>query len=362
AMLYFDQGAGNKSHMVSDEVVGVLARAGIDPREGRAGNSQGRGLIEKSNVSIWINAAKKLETYTGEDMDSTKARKIYLVMDREVKKTGTCTHKDLLSWEKFLQLCQQTVDDYNRRPHRALPKITDPNTGRKRHMAPLEMWAQYLYEGWRPSVLPPEILDDLRQPQMIRKAVRCEVSVFGNTYYSRGLEGYHGHDVIVEIDVHDAREVKVRDMTHRLICTAQFGKNVRDAFPVSLVEYNRKQREKRRMELIDHKRDEILAESRGFIELTPGAEMIEQHGSSTIKADKEALLLEMKSKATAIQIPEDDKGKYMFWNELDARIKEQRGLSEKELLFYSSYPNSASYRAFKSVAETLGKQQQRQAM
>lgn len=358
AILYFDRGAGNTSHMVSNEVVGVLARAGIDGQEGRAGNSQGRGLIEKSNVSIWIRAAKKLETYTGDDMDSTKAREIYLVMDKEVKKTGTCTHKDLLSWDKFLQLCQQTVDDYNRRPHSGLPKITDPNTGRKRHMAPLEMWAQHLFEGWRPSVLPPEILEDLQRPQMIRKASRCEVSIFGNTYYSRDLEGYHGHDVIVEYDVHDAREVKVRDMTHRLIGKAQFGKNVRDAFPVPFVEYNRQQREKRRLELVDNKRNEIMAEARGFIDITPGSKTLVLQDSATLKADKEALCLEMKSKATAIQIPEDDKGKYLFWNELDSRIKESKGLSERELLFYSSYRNSASYRAFKSVAETLGQQRQ----
>lgn len=358
AILYFDGGAGNTSHMVSDEVVGVLSRAGIDPQKGRAGNSQGRGMIEKSNVSLWIRAAKKLETYTGEDMDSTKAREIYLVMDREVKKTGTCTHKDLLSWEKFLQLCQQTVDDYNRRPHGSLPKITDPNTGRKRHMAPLEMWAQHLFEGWKPSILPPEILNDLQRPQMVRKAIRCEVSLFGNTYYSRDLEGYHGHDVIVEYDVHDAREVKVRDMTHRLICKAHFKRNVRDAFPVSYVEQTRHQRAKRRMELIDHKREEILVEKRGYIELRPSSEAIDSNGStSTIMADKEALLLEMSNKATAIIIPDDDKGKYMFWRELDARIKESKGLGEKELLFYSSYPNSASYKAFKSVEETLGRQQ-----
>lgn len=358
AILYFDRGAGNTSHIVSDEVVGVLARAGTEPQEGLPGNSQGRGLIERSNVSLWINAAKKLETYTGEDMDSTKAREIYLVMDREVKKTGTCTHQGLLSWEKFLQLCQQTVDEYNRRPHRGLPKITDPNTGRKRHMAPLEMWAQHLFEGWQPSVLPAEILSDLQRPQMVRKTNRCEVSLFGNTYYNRGLEGYHGHDVIVEYDVHDAREVKVRDMTHRLICMAQFERNVRDAFPVSFVEHNRKQRAKRRMDLIENKREEILAEERGFIELAPRAEVIELHGSySTITVDKEALLLEMQSQATLIRIPEDDKGKYQFWNELDNRIKASKGLNEKELLFYSSYPSSASYKAFRMVSETLGQQQ-----
>jgi len=358
AILYFDQGAGNTSHMVSNEVVGVLARAGIEAQAGRPGNAQGRGLIERSNVSLWINAAKKLETYTGEDMDSSKARSIYLVMDREVKKTGTCTHKDLLSWDKFLQLCQQTVDDYNRRPHSGLPKVTDPNSGRKRHMAPLEMWAQHLFEGWRPSILPAEILEDLQRPQMIRKTNRCEVSIFGNTYYNRGLEGYHGHEVIVEYDVHDGREVKVRDMTHSLICRAQFGKNVKDAFPVPFVEYSRQQREKRRLELVDNKREEIIAEARGFIELEPASEAIELQKQETIKADKDALLLEMKSQATAIQIPEDDKGKYLFWHELDARLKASRGLSERELLFYSSYRNSSSFKAFRSVEETLGQQRQ----
>lgn len=359
AMLYFDQGAGNKSHIVSNEVVGVLARAGTKAELGLPGNSQGRGLVERSNVALWIKAAKKLKTYTGKDMDSTKAREIYLVMDREVKKTGTCTHKDLPSWQDFLLICQQTVDEYNRRPHSGLPKITDPNSGLKRHMAPLEMWAQHLYEGWRPSVLPPEIIDDLERPQMIRKARRCEVSVFGNRYYNRGLDGYHGHNVIVEIDIHDAREVKVRDINHRLICRAQFDRNVQDAFPVTMVEKNRQDRSKRRTALIDHKRDEIQAEERGYIELTPGAEMLEVEATSlNIEVDREALRIEMSTPPAETLIPEDDKGKYLFWNELDERIKESKGLGEKEMLFYAAYPNSTSYKAFKSVAETFSEHEE----
>ena len=266
AMLYSDKGAGNLSHMVSNEVVGILARCGTEHVTGRPGNPQGRGLVERSNVGLWINAAKALETFTGKEMDKGRARHIYLVMDREVKKTGTCTHEALPSWDDFLRVCQQAVDAYNRRPHSSLPKITDPQTGRIRHMAPLEYWAQFLATGWRPSMLPAEVLEDMARPQMARTTRNCEVSVFGNSYYAKALEDYHGLEVIVEYDVHDAKTVRVRDKNQRLICTAHFERNVRDAFPVTAVERNREQRAKRRLALIESKRQEIEDERRGMLE------------------------------------------------------------------------------------------------
>ena len=266
AMLYSDKGAGNLSHMVSNEVVGILARCGTEHVTGRPGNPQGRGLVERSNVGLWIAAAKSLETFTGKEMDKGRARHIYLVMDREVKKTGTCTNEMLPSWEDFLRVCQQAVDSYNRRPHSSLPKITDPQTKRVRHMAPLEYWAQFLATGWRPSILPAEVLDDISRPQMARTTRNCEVSVFGNFYYAKALEDYHGLEVIVEYDVHDAKAVRVRDKNQRLICTAQFERNVREAFPVTAVERNREQRAKRRLALIESKRQEIEDERRGMLE------------------------------------------------------------------------------------------------
>lgn len=266
AILYTDKGSGNESAMVSDPVTGLLARCGTEHQTGLPGNAQGRGLIEKANQAIWIRAAKKLETFTGNGMDQATERKTYLIMDREVKKTGGCTYSGLPSWEQFLQICQQAVDSYNLRPHSGLPKIKDRITGRVRHMAPLEMWAKHMEQGWEPPTLPQEIINDLERPQLIRKANNCEVSIFNNRYYAPELVDYHGHRVIVEYDIHNATEVRIRDINHRLVCTAGFERNKKDAFPVPYVDRKRDERAKRRLALVEGKRDEILAEQRGLIE------------------------------------------------------------------------------------------------
>ena len=60
--------------------------------------------------------------------------------------------------------------------------------------------------------------------------------------------------------------------------------------------------------------------------------------------------------APSFQVPEDDKGKFLLWNKLDAQLAGGEVLDKREMLFYEAYRKSASYRAFRSVADTLGKE------
>lgn len=266
AILYTDKGAGNMAHMLNDKVTGVLSRAGVEHHTGIPGNAQGRGLIEKTNQKLWISAARKLTTFAGNGMDALEQRRVYLLMDKEVRQTGVCAISELPTWRQFMEICEQSMRDYNNTPHSGLKKIKD-TTGRIRHMTPAEAWFTSIRDGWRPTMIDPAILEDLFRPQVVHKTNRAQVSLFNNIYYNSILEHYHGENVIIEYDIHDPQVVRVRDMDQRLICLAQLDRNKRDFFPLSEVERARDKRAGRRIGLLERKIDEVQAERNGTLEI-----------------------------------------------------------------------------------------------
>jgi len=358
--LYTDGGSGNVAKVNSDEFIGLFPRLGTTLETGRAGNAQARGIIERLNKSLWIRAAKKLPTFMGKEMDKLTERGTYLLMQKDFRKNNTCVK--LLSWPAFLQFCEEEVDAYNRRPHSSLPKINDPQTGLRRHMAPLEAWVWHMAKGWdqKEHQLTDGEIEILFRPRKECTVVRDSVFLFGNTYSNKFLEDYRGQKVQVAYDIHDGEKVQVWDKEERLICYAEFEKNRTQFFPQSQQDKAADDRAKRRAKIKLDQLEEIYAEQRGVIDIEPVSEVIDIHTAAQIKADKRALQIEMAKKAEALVIPEDDKGKYLFWNDMDARLKEGVSLSEKEMLFYEAYRKSASYLAFKSVAEHLGGQQVQQ--
>ena len=62
---------------------------------------------------------------------------------------------------------------------------------------------------------------------------RAEVRLFGNIYFNKALEHYHGEQVRIGYDIHDGSKVWVRDLEGRLICVAEFEANKVDYFPKS---------------------------------------------------------------------------------------------------------------------------------
>lgn len=267
AILYTDKGAGNTSEVNAAELTGIFARLGTTFKTGIPGRSQARGRVERPQKTIWISAAKRLPTYTGEDMDSMVRRKVYLHLDSAVrlaKKNGTTPESGILiSWANFLMLCQETIDAYNRAPHSALPKITDSTTGLRRHMCPLEMWSYHLAQGWTPVLPDTDEMEMLFRPQISVKTRRGLVRVWGNSYHNKDLEHYNGETVHVGYDIHDASQVWVRDQEERLICIAKFEGNKRDFYPVPVVEQAIEQRRQRRHKTAMNRVDEIEAEAEG---------------------------------------------------------------------------------------------------
>jgi putative transposase len=277
--IYADKGAGNMAKVNIDEVAGLFPRLGIHFESGRPGNPQGRGLVENLNKSLWIPAAQKLPTFTGKGMDSLVQRKVYLSLEKEVraaKREGREIQSELLiPWPEFLAFLEEVVDDYNRRPHSSLPRITDPETGRRRYMAPIEAWTGWLQNGWRPELLTEIELHHLFRPHQKVKTNRGMVRLWKNVYADAALEHYHGMEVMVGYDIHDASAVMVRDEEGRLIVIAKRDANKSAFFPVTKVEQNRENRYQNRMRNVERRAEEIELERRGTIQLQAAPQCIE---------------------------------------------------------------------------------------
>ncbi|MCF6267797.1 MAG: Mu transposase C-terminal domain-containing protein [Desulfuromusa sp.] len=260
-IFYTDPGSGNKAKVNADPVFGRYARLGITFKTGIVGNSQARGLVERLQRSLWIRAAKKLPTYSGKDMDASVQYKTQRLLTNDIKAAAV-----LISWPQFLDLCQQAVDDYNNRPHSALPKITDQG-GNRRYMTPNEMWDAYLAKGWVPDTATELELDDLFRPRVQVTTRRGNVRLFGNTYFNSELQHHFGEQVFVEYEPQNGQFVYVRDMDERLICKAGFEANRSRMFPVSESEHAMEKRATGRAKRLYSQLDEVEAERRGVVEI-----------------------------------------------------------------------------------------------
>jgi putative transposase len=254
AMFYTDRGSGYCNQIVTD----MLQRMGCTHTTALPYNSQARGMIERAHQSIWIRAAKSRAGYLGRDMDKTARRKFLRVVKSDLKETDSSPL--LTPWPDFMSWCQGVIDAYNDRPHRGLPKIQDPETGKMRHQSPNEAWEAHQLAGWEPMLVNAAELTDLVRPYEVRVTARGSVSLIGNSYYLKALEDHHGRSVKVGYDLHDATHVWVRDMADNLIGRAALDGMARPYMPVTAVEKAREERGKRRLKTIRNNEAEVLAE------------------------------------------------------------------------------------------------------
>jgi putative transposase len=364
-ILYTDGGSGNIADINTSDVTGLFARLGTTFTHGRAGNPQGRGMIEKSNQSIWIRGAKLLPSCTAASMDKGVRRQNYLKIQKDVKEHGKS--ELVMSWPQFLEFGQQIVDDYNRRPHSALPKIKDPETGLKRHMAPLECWAWHMADGWDPTEhhLTEAEVEVLWLPRETRTVQRATVQLGNNHYYNADLAHYDRREVQVAYFPSDASKVQVWDMEGRLICYAWYEKNLVDAFPKAMVEKAMEQRAKRRAEIKKMQLQEIYDEARGVIDIVPQPKskarvlLFPKREERDLAAAREQLVVRMeqdKKESEQFRIPTNDRDMMRLWRELDQRLRDGGAIEERAMRFYESFRNSTTYRTFVEVEKDLGVQ------
>lgn len=363
ALFYTDNGAGFTSETIADEVTGLLARIGSTPVNSIPGRAQSRGKVERLQGSLWKDAARLLPTYSGRDMDNEARRRVVKLVEADIRRVGLSPI--LPSWTEFLAFAGEQVAAYNNRPHRSLGKIRDRETGKLRHMSPAEALDAARASGWEPMMLPPEVTEDLFRPQLLRKAIRGEVSLPWGRYFSKALEAFGGDMVRVAYDVHDGSRVWIRTVQDgRLICIAERDANVVPEMPASKIEHARKQRESRRLGLLQEKIALVRAEAGPqLLELSADQPFGFAAIHETLQAEFARIHAEPVDALPIIPtveemlIPRDAEDRFAFWHVVDEAIRTGTPVSERQRrwhLTYQDLPEFTGRKALEEPTATIG--------
>ena len=274
---YSDNGGGEKNILLDADVTGILPRFSIHHATGIAGNPQGRGIIERLNKTVGKRIAQRFPTYYGADADPDSKRRMLqsMISLSNAKKGAVLTplqrkaKEKLVSWEELMVGIQDVIDWYNNEhvhseirctPAVKYERVTDPKL------------IVYLSDVE---------LRDIERPQFERTTQRGLIEWKNHKYFHLDLLNYQGEKVIVGIDIHNADFVQVRTLDGRFICNAVFEGHKKAAFPVPMVEQQRENRAKGRLNRIKHRENEILDELNPVItiEHQQGAELL--HGLRT---------------------------------------------------------------------------------
>lgn len=367
AILYVDNGSGYKNELMTDVGTGLLARLGTEMVNSLPYNSQARGVIERLHQTVWVNAAKQLPGYIGHDMDRQAKHEVFKVSRKALKAAaaGEVSSMPLMGWAGFIDFCNDQVAWYNDHPHRSLPKIVDPQSGRRRHMTPNEAWARAVENGFEAHTVQDDDVRPLFRPQALRTVRRCEIELFGNRYFARALEEFHGDQLRVGYDVHDPSKVWVYEADGRFIGTAELDGNKRDYMPRSVIEQARDKRADARERRLETKLEEVRLERNGMpaIEQQPTVINIPGFMSMPVAQLAErarlAQLVEPLPATPPVQVdlidpmpepigwtvPETPQARYAEWQRL-SNVNEEDLESEKQKKWRNTYQASAEFRAF----------------
>jgi len=282
ATFYTDRGPGYKNKKMDAPLTGFLGRLDITPMRVLPYNSQAKGLIERFN-RFWTDVARDFPTYINRDMDREASNHVH----KQTRKDAEDTRKDggnlviagevrrisglLPTWQQFIARIEREIEDYNNRPHSSLPRISDPETGKQRFMSPNEMWQAAVDRGFSPITVTADEENDLFRPWETRVVQRCMINLYTNSYFAIELEEFHGREVIVAFDIHDASRIWVREIDlvdgerqpGRLIAVAEFEGNKTRYVPVSFEQRTLETRAKGRKKRLHGHLDEVDDELHG---------------------------------------------------------------------------------------------------
>lgn len=220
-----------------DPAASIASRRGMTIVHNLPGNSQANGIAENFNKYL-DECAKELATYQGKGMDSLTAKRVLRITQKMVKaqNIGDLAEAKKLrveaqrvgcgvvfgSFQEAVDWVKRVVAEFNDRPHSELPKITDPFTGKRRHMTPNEMMAQFIADGWPHQPLAGDDLADAFRVHERKTVRRGKVSVMGQEYHHADLDHINGEQVLVAYDIQDGSRVWVKTLEGALICEAPF--------------------------------------------------------------------------------------------------------------------------------------------
>lgn len=349
AIFYVDNGSGYRNALMQDESTGLLGRLGITVKHSLPYNSQARGVIERSHQTLWVQAAKRLPSYIGAEMDRQARLEQFKLTRKALKKGGVMP---LIPFDLFLSFIEARVVEYNAQAHRSLKGVS-PNLCLR----------NFVTKGWRPNMVE-EGIETLFRPRIKRAVRRGEINLFTNIYFSRLLKEFHGSDLHVAYDIHNPAKVWVYTPEGRFVCEAEVNGNSQHYFPVAVVDQAREKRAKGRLKNVDVKREEILAELHGSAampaigsgDMVIGGRVIKARDMSAITIDispePAAVPREMPSQLPAFEQPTttprsarspDDN--YAEWLDLDQSIRNGEAVSEQNARWHQTYQNTAQFRA-----------------
>lgn len=336
ALFYVDNGSG----FANDAVREVVDRLGGEMVHALPYNSQARGLIERAHQSIWVAAAKKLTSYIGADMDKHAGTKVHRISRQQLRDHGRT--RLIPTHNEFMAAAEVEVEEYNNRPHRALAKMRDPQTGRMRHMSPNEAWEAARGTGWEPMLAPPELVSDLMRPQVVRRTLRGEVTWDGNRYFLNDLRDIHGEDVRIAYDVRDASRVWVRSMDGELIGEALLDGNASDYMPMNRIEKGRERRAQGQLKRgID--KLESLTGQRVELVTTTKAPSADLEPAALEEARRYAAALAAPS--NTFEIPTDSMARYRLWKRVDRRITAGEQMEPEAHRWHGDYPRTDEFKS-----------------
>ena len=365
AMFYVDNGSGYKNDLLTAQGRGVLSRLNITVSHALPYNSQGKGLIERSHQTLWVNAAKTLPTYIGKDMDAEASQIVHKITRKDIAEFGES--KALISWADFMELAANVVELYNNKPHRGLKRITDSLSMKRRHQSPNEAWAEH-------GDLPMHIVqdwdaEDMFRPYEERKVMRCEIRLFSNIYFSKQLEEYHNDMVLVGYDIHDAEKVTVRNLDGQFICHALWNANKRSYFPKAVIEQVREKRAQGRLDRLAVKQREVMQEMNPqkvieHIESQTSVIPFDFAKRQKLMEELEALPMQPKPEEQVYfknaRLPMDtgittvvENSPIERWMNLDQRILNEEELSEEDENFWNLFQISKKFKQLSLDDETL---------
>lgn len=343
AFFYVDNGSG----FANDTVREVVDRLGGTMTHSLPYNSQARGLIERSHQTIWVNAAKKLPSYIGADMDKHAATKVHRIGRKELRETGKT--RLIPTFAEFMSGVEHEIETYNNCPHRGLAKFRDPLTGKIRHMSPNEAWSAAIAAAWEPIVAPAELLNDLTRPQVIRPTRRGEVTWAGETYFLDALRNFHGEQIRLAYDVRDSSRIWARTLDGELIGEAILGGNASDYMPKTMIEKAYDKREKGQMKRAVDKLETLTGSRVEMVttSLAPSADL-----SAEQLADAQRFAASLTApKTNRFELPSDPIDRYRLWEALNRRFQAGEILNGEEGLWHERYPRHLDFTAIKRMYE-----------
>ena len=340
-IFYVDNGSGFDNatvYEVNDRLGGTITHS-------LPYNSQARGVIERPHKTILVRLAKTFDSYIGADMDKEAATKTHKLSRKQLALGIAPTV--VPEFAVFFSDLQQALDEYNRRPHRGLPKFRDLQTMRKRHQSPMEAWKSAEAEGWEPLLADANIVESLTRPQVERTVHRCQVQWNSGTYFLKGLDGFHGEQVRVAYDFRDASRVWVHSLEGDLLGEALLDGNASPAMPKTMLEKASEKRERGQLSRLVKKAKTITGQDVEMRVITGASSTYELPPEQLAEAQRFAQLAA--PKASTFEIPADPISKYHLWNQLNDRVKSGALLPPEEAQWHDRWPKHSDYTAMQRM-------------